>query len=79
MNWLDKIIPPKIQTRAGIGKKGVPHGLWSKCTACQAVLYGEELKLSLHVCPKCDQHLRIGGLDRLGSFLDPDTMVLLGE
>jgi acetyl-CoA carboxylase carboxyl transferase subunit beta len=79
MNWLDKIIPPKIQTRAGIGKKGVPHGLWSKCTACQAVLYGEELQLSLHVCPKCDHHLRIGGLDRLGSFLDPDTMVLLGE
>ncbi len=79
MNWLDKIIPPKIQTRAGIGKKSVPEGLWSKCTACQAVLYGEELQLSLYVCPKCGHHLRVGGIDRLNTFLDPDSIELIGE
>ena len=79
MNWLDKIIPPKIQTRAGIGKKGVPEGLWSKCNACQAVLYAEELELSLQVCPKCSHHMRIGSTDRLASFLDPDSIEYIGE
>lgn len=79
MNWLDKIIPPKIQTRAGIGKKGVPEGVWSKCNACQAVLYAEELELSLQVCPKCGHHMRIGSTARLASFLDPDSIETIGE
>lgn len=79
MNWLDKIIPPKIQTRARIGKKGVPEGVWSKCTACQAVLYAEELDLSLQVCPKCGHHMRIGGTARLESFLDTGSISYIGE
>ena len=79
MNWLDKIIPPKIHTRSGMGKKGVPEGLWSKCSSCQAVLYGEELKLSLNVCPKCGHHMRIGGHERLSSFLDPNSLTMIAE
>lgn len=79
MNWLDKIIPPKIQTRAGIGKKGVPEGVWSKCNSCQAVLYGEELQLSSMVCPKCGHHMRIGSRARLLSFLDHGSINLIGE
>ena len=79
MSWIDKIIPPKIQTRAGLGKRGVPEGLWTKCVSCQAVLYREELALSRHVCPKCGHHMRIGGLERLQTFLDPDGIELIGE
>ncbi|MBX2867523.1 MAG: acetyl-CoA carboxylase, carboxyltransferase subunit beta [Acidiferrobacterales bacterium] len=82
MNWLDKIIPPKIQTRTRLTKKGVPEGVWSNCTNCQAVLYRQELDLSLSVCPKCDHHMRIGGLERLGYFLDEGlscSEYLIGE
>ncbi len=79
MSWLDKIIPPKIQTRTGLGKRGVPEGLWSKCKACQAMLYREELNLSLQVCPKCNHHMRLGGHERLEAFLDKDSLVMLGE
>lgn len=79
MNWLDKIIPPKIKTRAEIGKKGVPEGVWSKCSACQAVLYREELQLSFMVCPKCEHHMRIGGLQRIRAFLDQGAIKLIGE
>ena len=79
MNWLDKIIPPKIQSRAGIKKKGVPEGVWNNCPACQAVLFGGELIVSLMVCPKCGHHLRIGGQERLTTFLDEGSIELLGE
>ena len=79
MSWLDKIIPPKIQTRTGIGKRGVPEGLWSKCVSCQAVLYREELSLSLQVCPKCDHHMRLGGFERLEAFLDAGSLEPIGE
>ncbi len=81
MNWFDKIIPPKIKTGTAIGKRGVPEGLWNKCTACQAVLYGVELQHSLQVCPKCDHHMRLGADARLRTFFDgaePDGPQWLG-
>ncbi|MGI9311229.1 MAG: acetyl-CoA carboxylase, carboxyltransferase subunit beta [bacterium] len=79
MNWFDKIIPPRIKPGAAIGKRGVPEGLWNKCTACQAVLYGVELQHSLQVCPKCGNHMRLGAERRLHAFLDADSLRWLGE
>ncbi|MDH3694245.1 MAG: acetyl-CoA carboxylase carboxyl transferase subunit beta, partial [Gammaproteobacteria bacterium] len=43
MNWFEKLLPPKIKSSGALGKRGVPEGLWRKCDACQAVLYGAEL------------------------------------
>jgi acetyl-CoA carboxylase carboxyl transferase subunit beta len=79
MNWFDKILPPKIKTVSGIGRKGVPEGLWNKCTACQAVLYGVELTHSLLVCPKCNNHMRLGARERLESFLDEGSIDWIAE
>jgi acetyl-CoA carboxylase carboxyl transferase subunit beta len=79
MNWLDKILPPKIKTVGNMRKTGVPEGLWTKCNSCQAVLYGVELDRSFRVCPKCDNHMRIGATGRLASFLDLDSISWLGE
>jgi acetyl-CoA carboxylase carboxyl transferase subunit beta len=79
MNWFDKILPPKIKTVSRIGRKGVPEGLWNKCTACQAVLYGMELTHSLLVCPKCNNHMRLGAAERLESFFDEDSIQWIAE
>ena len=79
MNWFEKILPPKIKTVSKIGRKGVPEGLWNKCTACQAVLYGVELKHSLQVCPKCNNHMRMGAKERLESFFDQGSIQWLAE
>ena len=79
MNWFDKILPPKIKTVGKLGKRGVPEGLWAKCNACQAVLYGVELQRSIQVCPKCNNHMRISARQRLQSFLDENTIEWLGE
>ncbi|WP_423906159.1 acetyl-CoA carboxylase, carboxyltransferase subunit beta [Candidatus Spongiihabitans sp.] len=79
MNWFEKILPPKIKTVSKIGRKGVPEGLWNKCTACQAVLYGVELKHSLQVCPKCNHHMRMGAKERLESFFDQGSIQWLAE
>ncbi len=79
MNWFDKILPPKIKTVGRIRRKGVPEGLWNKCTGCQAVLYGVELQLGLQVCPKCNFHMRIDARARLESFLDEGSIQWIGE
>ncbi len=79
MNWFDKIIPPKIKTVGVMRRKGVPEGVWNKCTSCQAVLYAEELTRSLAVCPKCDNHMRIDAQTRLHTFFDQGSIRFIGE
>ncbi len=69
MSWFDKLLPPKIKSRAQ--KKSIPEGLWKKCPACSAVLYSAEIENNLNVCPKCQHHMRIGARKRLDIFLDP--------
>lgn len=72
MNWFKRLLPSRIRTGAS-SKKGVPEGLWSKCSNCQSVLYRSELERNLEVCPKCDYHMHISARKRLDYFLDPDS------
>jgi acetyl-CoA carboxylase carboxyl transferase subunit beta len=72
MSWLQKIFPAKIDAE-GSDKKGVPEGIWSKCTACNAVLYRNELERHLNVCPKCQFHMRLSARQRLEIFLDAES------
>lgn len=69
MSWLEKLLPSRIRTDAS-KKKGVPEGLWTKCTGCNAILYRAELERSLEVCPKCSHHHRISARSRIEKFLD---------
>ncbi len=71
MSWFEKLVPSRIS--ASTAKKGVPEGLWTKCTACEAILYRADLERNLDVCPKCDHHNRISARRRLAIFLDPDS------
>jgi acetyl-CoA carboxylase carboxyl transferase subunit beta len=71
LTWFDKIMPSRIKTERRT--RSVPEGLWKKCPACDAVLYGAELERNLYVCPKCGHHMRIGARERLERLLDPDS------
>ena len=50
----------------------MPEGLWSKCSACEAVLYHTDLENNLHVCPKCSHHNAVGARARLDMLLDAE-------
>jgi acetyl-CoA carboxylase carboxyl transferase subunit beta len=76
-NWLDKIVPTVVRSKAVERKASVPDGLWSKCSACEAVLYQPELKRNQSVCPKCGHHGRLGARARLEGFLDEGSQVEL--
>jgi acetyl-CoA carboxylase carboxyl transferase subunit beta len=77
MSWLQKLLPPKIQRGTG-PKKTVPEGLWTKCPACNAVLYSTDLEKNLNVCPKCGDHQRIAARARLDALLDPEGRFEIG-
>ncbi len=78
MNWLDRLIPGKNSSKDS-KSSSVPEGLWTKCTACRAVLYRSELERNLEVCPKCDHHMRITARRRIDSLLSIDTSEEIGS
>jgi acetyl-CoA carboxylase carboxyl transferase subunit beta len=78
MSWLEKIGLPRINKASDTNARRVPEGLWVKCPSCETVLYNEDLAANLHVCPKCDHHMRIGARARIDSLLDREGRVELG-
>ena len=80
MSWFQKLMPSRIRTEAGnkARARSIPEGLWTKCDACNAVLYRPELERSAEVCPKCGHHLRIGARRRLQLFLDEGSYSEIG-
>jgi acetyl-CoA carboxylase carboxyl transferase subunit beta len=77
MSWLQKLLPPKIKRSEG-GRKSIPEGLWSKCPACEAVLYATDLDNNQGVCPKCNHHHRLRARARLDLLLDPEGRYEIG-
>src|SRR5260363_22850 len=79
MNWLDKLLPPKIKPADPQSRKSMPEGLWIKCPCCEAVLYRADVQKNLHVCPKCAHHMRIGARARLDHLLDAEGRYEIGQ
>jgi len=79
MSWLEKLLPPRIQRSDSTARKSIPEGLWVKCPSCEAVLYRTDLESNLHVCPKCDHHMRIRARDRLDALLDAGGRYEIGQ
>lgn len=79
MSWFQKLLPSQIRVSNDKKKSSIPEGLWSKCTACQAVLFKTELEKNLEVCPKCQHHMRISARTRLTLFLDGADQKELGS
>jgi acetyl-CoA carboxylase carboxyl transferase subunit beta len=77
MSWLQKLLPPKIKRSEG-ARKTVPEGLWTKCNACEAVLYTTDLENNQSVCPKCSHHHRLRARARVDLLLDPEGRFEIG-
>ena len=78
MSWIDRIFN-KNSTVSNNRKANVPEGVWTKCTSCEQVLYRDELKRHLEVCPKCGYHMRIDARERLLALLDKDSAQEIAE
>jgi acetyl-CoA carboxylase carboxyl transferase subunit beta len=78
MSWIDKLLPPRIQTGEA-RRRSVPEGVWLKCPSCDAVLYRNDLEKNLQVCPACGHHLRIRARVRLDQLLDAEGRIEIGQ
>ena len=79
MSWLNQVVPKiKRSPDAGQRKTVLPEGLWSKCPACDAVLYAADLEKNQQVCPQCGHHNRLAARARLDLLLDPEERFEIG-
>src|SRR4030042_2067299 len=63
MAWFKKKETPAREQKA-------EDALWSKCNACQEIIYKKELERNLSVCPKCSYHFPIRAQERLAIVAD---------
>src|SRR3989338_5192052 len=54
-------------------KRDIPAGLWTKCEACDQLIYNKALEENLRVCSKCDFHFPLTALQRIALTLDEGT------
>ena len=78
MNWVNKLLPPKIKRADGQRKNALPEGLWCKCPNCEAVLYTADLEANMQVCPKCNHHHRLKARARLDMLMDAHGRAEIG-
>ncbi|HVU27420.1 MAG TPA: acetyl-CoA carboxylase, carboxyltransferase subunit beta [Verrucomicrobiae bacterium] len=54
-------------------KRDIPEGLWTKCPACETMIFDKELDENLKVCPKCQHHFPISARERIHSLVETCT------
>lgn len=64
---------PRQQNPIPRKSEGIPEGLWLRCPECGDMLFRKVVEESLHVCPHCQYHFRIGARLRIEQLADPGT------
>ena len=47
--------------------------MWTRCEACEHIVYEKEVAENLHVCPECGHHRRIDARTRIAQLVDPES------
>lgn len=53
----------------------IPDDMWVKCKQCGKIIYINDFKAKLNVCPNCDYHFRLSAKERISMIVDEDTFV----
>ena len=68
MNWITNFIRPKLQRM--FHWRETPDNLWTKCSACDNMIFHRELAANLHVCPGCGLHMKMPASERFAMLFD---------
>lgn len=72
------MIIDKIKKREPTAKRkktnvDIPVGKWVKCEECKEIIYKEDMKLNLYICPNCGHYFRMHINKRLEMIVDKGT------
>ena len=65
--------PPSEQGKPLREKRGVPGGLWLRCTDCGEMIFRKEAERLKNVCPECGYHMYLSARGRICAVLDEGT------
>ena len=51
----------------------VDDNKWQKCKRCNEIIYNEDLKNNLNICPKCGNYFRLTAFERIELLIDYGT------
>ncbi len=54
-------------------KREIPEGIWSRCAACNEIIFQGELFRNHRVCPKCNYHFPLTPWERINLLIDENT------
>ena len=70
---VDKIKKRQIPTNNKNPRIDIPVGKWVKCEKCKEILYKENVRSNLNICPNCGHYFRMHINKRLELMIDKDT------
>ena len=68
MNWINKVVRPKIQRI--LAKREVPDNVWLKCPESGQMIHYKDLEANQFVVPGSDYHMRMTAKARLVALFD---------
>ncbi|WP_294391823.1 acetyl-CoA carboxylase, carboxyltransferase subunit beta [uncultured Sphingomonas sp.] len=73
MSWIDRM----RNALPFMPKRETPDALWHKCPSCGTMLFTREYEENQSVCPKCQNHGRIGPNARFDALFDGGIYTLI--
>ena len=70
---VDKIKKRQVPTNHKTSNVDIPVGKWIKCEECKEILYKENIRNNLNICPNCGHYFRMHIDRRLKLILDKNT------
>jgi acetyl-CoA carboxylase carboxyl transferase subunit beta len=72
MTWFKREKKPIENPTPADERRVRTEGLWTKCSACRAIIWKKDLEANWEVCPKCEHHFRLHARRRLELLLDDE-------
>ena len=70
---VDKIKKREPTAKRNVNRVDIQVGKWVKCTKCKEILYKEDVRNNLNICPNCGNYFRMHINRRLESIIDEGT------
>ena len=70
---VDKIKKREPTAKKNVNKVDIQVGKWVKCPKCKEILYKEDVKNNLNICPVCGAYFRMHINRRLENIIDEGT------
>ena len=63
----------KVTTKSKLTLDITESSQWKKCSKCNEIIYNEDLKNNLNVCPKCGNYFPLNAFERIELLIDEIT------